>query len=140
MDIRDLEFLDFQSTKKEAVKVLKKYRKCRARLAYQESQRITTKYKETPSGSYQRVYDVERIAINNISASEYIESVNKAISKLDFLEQRIIKEKFLNKHIVKDSQVFNHMYISSSSYYEKKLEALIKLAYYLGVEVIKEVI
>ena len=130
MQIELLDIIDEKKTRKEAIKVLKKYSRLRRIAGEEYAPKITISYSLEPrSSSGQVSKQVENMVVRRVSAQQDLEVIAKAINSLSNLEYtRILIERYCRKNRREDYSIYSELGYSSSEYYRILNKALLEFA------------
>ena len=130
MQIELLDIIDEKKTRREAVKVLKKYSRLRRIAGEEYAPKISISYSLEPrSASGQPMKQVESMVIRRVSAQQDLEAIAKAINSLsDFEYTRVLIERYCRKTRREDYNIYSELGYSSSEYYRILNKALLEFA------------
>lgn len=130
MQIELLDIIDEKKTRREAIKVLKKYSRLRRIAGEEYAPKITISYSLEPrSSSGQVSKQVETMVVRRVSAQQDLELIAKAINNLSDLEYtRILIERYCRKKRREDYSIYSELGYSSSEYYRILNKALLEFA------------
>ena len=129
MQIELLDIIDEKKTRKEAIKVLKKYSRLRRIAGEEYAPKITISYSLEPRpSSGQTSKQVESMVLRRVSAQQDLELIAKAINNLSDMEYtRILVERYCRKKR-EDYSIYSELGYSSSEYYRILNKALLEFA------------
>ena len=126
MQIELLDIIDEKKTRKEAIKVLKKYSRLRRIAGEEYAPKITISYSLEPrSSSGQTSKQVESMVVRRVSAQQDLELINN-LSDLEYT--RILVERYCRKKRREDYSIYSELGYSSSEYYRILNKALLEFA------------
>jgi phage transcriptional regulator, arpU family len=130
VQIELLDIIDEKKTRKEAIKVLKKYSRLRRIAGEEYAPKITISYSLEPkSSSGQTSKQVESMVVRRVSAQQDLELIAKAINNLSNLEYtRILVERYCRNKKREDYSIYSELGYSSSEYYRILNKALLEFA------------
>ena len=130
MQIELLDIIDEKKTRREAIKILKKYSRLRRIAGEEYAPKISISYSLEPrSASGQPMKQVESMVIRRVSAQQDLEAIAKAINSLsDFEYTRILIERYCRKTRREDYNIYSELGYSSSEYYRILNTALVEFA------------
>ena len=130
MQIELLDIIDKKKTRREAIKILKKYSRLRRIAGEEYAPKISISYSLEPrSASGQPMKQVESMVVRRVSAQQDLEAIAKAINSLsDFEYTRILIERYCRKTGREDYNIYSELGYSSSEYYRILNKALLEFA------------
>lgn len=130
MQIELLDIIDEKKTRKEAIKVLKKYSRLRRIAGEEYAPKITISYSLEPRPSSGKTSkQVESMVVRRVSAQQDLELIAKAINNLSDMEYtRILIERYCRKKRREDYSIYSELGYSSSEYYRILNKALLEFA------------
>ena len=130
MQIELLDIIDEKKTRREAIKILKKYSRLRRIAGEEYAPKISISYSLEPrSASGQPMKQVESMVIRRVSAQQDLEAIAKAINSLsDFEYTRVLIERYCRKTRREDYNIYSELGYSSSEYYRILNKALLEFA------------
>ena len=121
MQIVLLDIIDEKKTRKEAIKVLKKYSRLRRIAGEEYAPKITISYSLEPrSSSGKTSKQVESMVVRRVSAQQDLELIAKAINNLS--------ERYCRNKKREDYSIYSELGYSSSEYYRILNKALLEFA------------
>lgn len=130
MQIEMLDMIDEKETRKEAVRVLKKYNRLRRIAGEEYAPKVTISYTLEPRSSTGSVSkQVESMVIRRVSAQQDLEVIAKAINSLsDMAYTRILIERYCGNSRKEDYTIYGELGYSSSEFYRMLNKALLEFA------------
>ena len=133
--------INIEKTKANAKRKLKEYPRWRRLAGDVGEQKITATYSFEPRQPHgKQSQQVERLALDKVSAEQELERIRWTVSNLfESIHRRILFEKYLNPCRKSDLEIYTGLSMSESLYYETLGNALLAFAelYSNGVLVVE---
>lgn len=121
--------IDEKKTKSNVKKLLSNYRSF-VRLASEEYiPKVTATYSfelKSFTGSVSRA--TENAVVRKVTAERELQKIGKAMNKLNAYDRQMIHDKYMDKRELSDTDIYLNYNMSSSSFYDKLDDVLIKFA------------
>lgn len=137
LNIKDL---DFKRTRSKVLKYIHEYNYLLALQPVRDEPQITQAFSFIPPATNKALNSVEQSASRNIKRQQLmdkrervLETMHSAIDKLPWDEKYIVVENMLNKNTA--VEVYIDLNMSKTKFHEVKQDAIVRLAFYLGIEV-----
>ncbi|WJP98447.1 ArpU family phage packaging/lysis transcriptional regulator [Macrococcus bovicus] len=136
--------IDISATRKEVIKLLKKYKRMLHLTAVRCMPSITSNFDYLPADSSKTLNSLESAAHRNIQKEKLLEErdkltemINEAVNHLPPDERYIVVKKYLSEENEIDYNIYTDLGVGKTKYHEIKNQAMTMLAFYLGIEVYK---
>lgn len=136
LNIKDL---DFKRTRHKVIKYIKEYNYLLALKPLRDEPQITQAFSFIPPSTNRSLNNIEQSASRNIKRDELmqqrervLESLHDAVEKLPPDEKFIIVKNYLNDESTMN--IYMDLGISKTKFHEVKQDAIVRLAFYLGIE------
>lgn len=137
--MRLIQRVDEKLTKASLEEKLEKYRVYLVTLPTDKLPSITPAYSLVPSSSNQFNSKTENAAIERIEfeleRDRYFNWIHRAVASLKNDERQIIVRRYLQMETDYDIDIWTDLNIGKTTYYKKKWQALLRLAFALKIEV-----
>lgn len=121
--------IDEKKTKSNVKKLLSNYRSF-MRLASEEyTPKVTATYSfelKSFTGTVSRA--TENAVVRKVTAERELQKIVKAMNKLNAYDRQMIHDKYMDKRELSDTDIYLNYNMSSSSFYDKLGDVLIKFA------------
>lgn len=138
------EYIDVPETKKIVKNILSRYKFLSEFTPVRHMPKSTQSFNMTPVGTNRDLNAIEAAADKNIKQEQLIKEKEKLIAAVDAGidtleedERYIVEENMLKIDKVPDVLIYTDLHMSKTVYYRIKKQALVKLAFSLGLEVYK---
>ena len=138
----DIQNLDFKKTRSNVHHTFKKYKRLLGILPVRSMPSVTQSFSYIPPTTNVCLNGIEAAAAKNIEREkmlkereEILEQMNNAIENLKPDERYIIVHKYLQDQRGIDYEIYTDLGYGKTKYHEVKNDAIIRLAFYLGIEV-----
>lgn len=145
MSSLEIEGLDFEATRDAARKHIKEYQQLLHLSPVREEPSVTQTFSFIPPTTNRSLNNIEHAASKNIKRQELMskrdqvmDQMHEAVECMKPHERYIIVHKFLQEECLADVDLYTDLNISRTKYYELKNDAVVRLAFYLGIEIYKE--
>ncbi|MGV2927198.1 ArpU family phage packaging/lysis transcriptional regulator [Macrococcus capreoli] len=142
----EVQNLDFIKTRRNVYKVFNRYNKLLNLLPLRSEPSLTQSFSFIPPSTITGLNKVEQCAARNIKREmllkereELLKIVHEAVDSLKPDEKYIIVNKYLKTEKGIDYEIYTDLCIGKTKYYEVKNDAIIRLAFYLGLDEYMEV-
>ncbi|KRF58768.1 ArpU family transcriptional regulator [Bacillus sp. Soil745] len=135
--------IDREKTRDAVESALEKYRFYLLTIPEERLPKVTATYSLAASAPSNQFHSsTETAVINKVDYErkrvEYIETIRKAVNRLNFKEREIIIKRYLCEDEVYDYEIYNNIGYSERRYYRLKARIFYKLAFILRIEVYKK--
>ncbi|WP_017548642.1 ArpU family phage packaging/lysis transcriptional regulator [Salinicoccus carnicancri] len=138
----DIQDLDFFATRDAVYDLLKEYRKLLMIVPVRDMPSVTQSFSFIPPCTNKSMNSIEQSAERNIrrqqllqKRNELMDKLHHAIEELKPYEKHIIVYSQMQEDKMMDVDIYTELGISRTKYYELKNDAIVRLAFYLGIEV-----
>lgn len=135
--------LDFKKTRHRVNEYIAEYNYLLALQPLRDEPQITQAFSFIPPSTNKSLNNLEQSASRNIKREQLMQkreqvmdALHVAVDKLPPDEKYIIVKNFLNNEATMD--IYMDLGISKTKFHEVKQDAIVRLAFYLGIEVYKE--
>ncbi|MFF5994809.1 ArpU family phage packaging/lysis transcriptional regulator [Lysinibacillus sp. KU-BSD001] len=137
--MRTIQRVDEKLTKVSLEEKLEKYRVYLVTLPADHLPSITPAYALAPGGSNQFNSKTENAAIERVQfeleRERYFDWIHRAVASLKHDERQIIVRRYLQMETDYDIDIWTDLNIGKTTYYKKKWQAMLRLAFALKIEV-----
>lgn len=141
MSLLKIEELDFVATRNAAYKFINEYHQLLHLSPLREEPSVTQSFSFIPPTTNRSLNNIEQAASKNIKRQELMDrrdhvlnQMHEAVECLKPHERHIIVYKYLREEKVPDVELYTDLGISRTKYYELKNDAIVRLAFFLGIE------
>ncbi|WP_342387195.1 ArpU family phage packaging/lysis transcriptional regulator [Salinicoccus bachuensis] len=142
MSLIKIENLDTVATRNAVHKFINEYHQLLHLSPLREEPSVTQSFSFIPPTTNRSLNNVEQAASRNIKRQELMErreetmaKMHEAVECLKPNERYIIVYKYLQEEKMMDVELYTELGISRTKYYELKNDAIVRLAFFLGLEV-----
>lgn len=142
----EIKNLDFIQTRKNVYKLFNKYNRLLTLMPIRSYPSVTQSFSLEPPTTVMDLNKIELSVSKNIEREQMMierqqvmDKLHNAIDNLKADEKYIIVNKYLQEERGIDIDIYTELGIGKTKYYEIKNEAIIRLAFYLGLEEYSEV-
>ncbi|WP_179287275.1 ArpU family phage packaging/lysis transcriptional regulator [Salinicoccus roseus] len=141
MSLLKIEELDFVATRNAAYKFINEYHQLLHLSPLREEPSVTQSFSFIPPSTKKSLNSIEQAASKNIKRQELMDKrdhvmqqMHEAVDCLKPHERYIIVYKYLQEEKVADVEIYTELGMSRTKYYELKNDAIVRLAFFLGIE------
>lgn len=145
MDDLIVKYIDVKKTKSAVFKRLKRYKTLLLLEPVRSMPSVTQSFSFIPPATNVSLNAVENAAEKNIEKEKMfierqavMEQLHNAVDNLRDKEKYLIVEGFLQEDNTPDVEIYTNLGICRTDYYKLKQCAIVRLGFYLGIEVYKE--
>lgn len=142
----EIKNLDFIKTRKNVYKLFNKYNRLLCLMPVRSYPSVTQSFSLEPPTTLMDLNKIESSVAKNIEREQMMierqqlmDKMHNAIDNLKPDEKYIIVNKYLQEERGIDIDIYTELAIGKTKYYEIKNDAIIRLAFYLGLEEYSEV-
>lgn len=142
----EIKNLDFIKTRKNVYKLFNKYNRLLCLMPVRSYPSVTQSFSLEPPTTLMDLNKIESSVAKNIEREQMMierqqlmDKMHNAIDNLKPDEKYIIVNKYLQEERGIDIDIYTELGIGKTKYYEIKNDAIIRLAFYLGLEEYSEV-
>ena len=142
----EIKNLDFIKTRKNVYKLFNKYNRLLCLMPVRSYPSVTQSFSLEPPTTVKDLNKIELSVSKNIEREQMMlerqqlmDNLHNAIDNLKPDEKYIIVNKYLQEERGIDIDIYTELGIGKTKYYEIKNDAIIRLAFYLGIEEYSEV-
>ncbi|UBH10610.1 ArpU family phage packaging/lysis transcriptional regulator [Macrococcus armenti] len=142
----EIKNLDFIKTRKNVYKLFNKYNRLLSLMPIRSYPSVTQSFSLEPPTTVMDLNKIESSVSKNIEREQMMierqqlmDKLHNAIDNLKPDEKYIIVNKYLQEERGIDIDIYTELGIGKTKYYEIKNDAIIRLAFYLGLEEYSEV-
>lgn len=142
----EIKNLDFIKTRKNVYKLFNKYNRLLCLMPVRSYPSVTQSFSLEPPTTLMDLNKIESSVAKNIEREQMMierqrlmDKMHNAIDNLKPDEKYIIVNKYLQEERGIDIDIYTDLGIGKTKYYEVKNDAIIRLAFYLGLEEYSEV-
>ncbi|PKE22509.1 ArpU family phage packaging/lysis transcriptional regulator [Macrococcoides caseolyticum] len=142
----EIKNLDFIKTRKNVYKLFNKYNRLLCLMPVRSYPSVTQSFSLEPPTTVKDLNKIELSVSKNIEREQMMlerqqlmDNLHNAIDNLKPDEKYIIVNKYLQEERGIDVDIYTELGIGKTKYYEIKNDAIIRLAFYLGMEEYSEV-
>lgn len=142
----EIKNLDFIKTRKNVYKLFNKYNRLLCLMPIRSYPSVTQSFSLEPPTTVKDLNKIELSVSKNIEREQMMlerqqlmDNLHNAIDNLKPDEKYIIVNKYLQEERGIDVDIYTELGIGKTKYYEIKNDAIIRLAFYLGMEEYSEV-
>ncbi|UBH14864.1 ArpU family phage packaging/lysis transcriptional regulator [Macrococcus armenti] len=142
----EIKNLDFIKTRKNVYKLFNKYNRLLSLMPIRSYPSVTQSFSLEPPTTVMDLNKIESSVAKNIEREQMMierqqlmDKLHNAIDNLKPAEKYIIVNKYLQEERGIDIDIYTELGIGKTKYYEIKNDAIIRLAFYLGMEEYSEV-
>ncbi|PKE67403.1 ArpU family transcriptional regulator [Macrococcoides caseolyticum] len=142
----EIKNLDFIKTRKNVYKLFNKYNRLLCLMPVRSYPSVTQSFSLEPPTTVKDLNKIELSVSKNIEREQMMlerqqlmDNLHNAIDNLKPDEKYIIVNKYLQEERGIDIDIYTELGIGKTKYYEVKNDAIIRLAFYLGMEEYSEV-
>ncbi|ARQ04384.1 hypothetical protein CA207_11330 [Macrococcoides caseolyticum] len=142
----EIKNLDFIKTRKNVYKLFNKYNRLLCLMPVRSYPSVTQSFSLEPPTTVKNLNKIELSVSKNIEREQMMlerqqlmDNLHNAIDNLKPDEKYIIVNKYLQEERGIDIDIYTELGIGKTKYYEIKNDAIIRLAFYLGIEEYSEV-
>ncbi|PKF46482.1 ArpU family transcriptional regulator [Macrococcoides caseolyticum] len=142
----EIKNLDFIKTRKNVYKLFNKYNRLLCLMPVRSYPSVTQSFSLEPPTTVKDLNKIELSVSKNIEREQMMlerqqlmDNLHDAIDNLKPDEKYIIVNKYLQEERGIDIDIYTELGIGKTKYYEIKNDAIIRLAFYLGMEEYSEV-
>ncbi|MCE4957703.1 ArpU family phage packaging/lysis transcriptional regulator [Macrococcoides caseolyticum] len=142
----EIKNLDFIKTRKNVYKLFNKYNRLLSLMPIRSYPSVTQSFSLAPPSTVMDLNKIELSVSKNIEREQMMlerqqlmDKLHNAIDNLKPDEKYIIVNKYLQEERGIDIDIYTELGIGKTKYYEIKNDAIIRLAFYLGLEEYSEV-
>lgn len=142
----EIKNLDFIKTRKNVYKLFNKYNRLLCLMPVRSYPSVTQSFSLEPPTTVKDLNKIELSVSKNIEREQMMlerqqlmDNLHNAIDNLKPHEKYIIVNKYLQEERGIDIDIYTELGIGKTKYYEIKNDAIIRLAFYLGMEEYSEV-
>ncbi|PKE07323.1 ArpU family transcriptional regulator [Macrococcoides caseolyticum] len=142
----EIKNLDFIKTRKNVYKLFNKYNRLLCLMPIRSYPSVTQSFSLEPPTTVMDLNKIELSVSKNIEREQMMlerqqlmDNLHNAIDNLKPDEKYIIVNKYLQEERGIDIDIYTELGIGKTKYYEIKNDAIIRLAFYLGMEEYSEV-
>ncbi|MDJ1090708.1 ArpU family phage packaging/lysis transcriptional regulator [Macrococcoides caseolyticum] len=142
----EIKNLDFIKTRKNVYKLFNKYNRLLCLMPVRSYPSVTQSFSLEPPTTVKDLNKIELSVSKNIEREQMMlerqqlmDNLHNAIDNLKPDEKYIIVNKYLQEERGIDIDIYTELGIGKTKYYEIKNDAIIRLAFYLGMEEYSEV-
>lgn len=142
----EIKNLDFIKTRKNVYKLFNKYNRLLCLMPIRSYPSVTQSFSLEPPTTVKDLNKIELSVSKNIEREQMMlerqqlmDNLHNAIDNLKPDEKYIIVNKYLQEERGIDIDIYTELGIGKTKYYEIKNDAIIRLAFYLGIEEYSEV-
>ncbi|GAB3061095.1 ArpU family phage packaging/lysis transcriptional regulator [Salinicoccus sesuvii] len=144
MSFLKIDGLNFEATKEAVHNRIREYHQLLHLSPVREEPSVTQTFSFIPPTTNRNLNNIEHAASRNIKRQELmskrdhiLEQMHEAVECMKPHERYIIVNKFLKEERAADVDVYTDLNLNRTKYYELKNEAIVRLAFYLGIEIYK---
>ncbi|WP_414055205.1 ArpU family phage packaging/lysis transcriptional regulator [Macrococcus equi] len=139
--LTEMKNLDFIKTRRNVYRIFKRYNKLLNLLPLRSMPSVTQSFSFIPPSTVSGLNKIEISADKNIKREQMMQEretllkrVHEAVDNLKPDEKYIIVNKYLQDERGIDFEIYTDLGIGKTKYYEIKNDAIIRLAFYLGID------
>ncbi|MGK0575521.1 ArpU family phage packaging/lysis transcriptional regulator [Macrococcus capreoli] len=139
--LTEMKNLDFIKTRRNVYRIFKRYNKLLNLLPLRSMPSVTQSFSFIPPSTVSGLNKIEVSADKNIKREQMMQEretllnrVHEAVDNLKPDEKYIIVNKYLQDERGIDFEIYTDLGIGKTKYYEIKNDAIIRLAFYLGID------
>lgn len=141
----NIQDLDFIATRDAVHKLIRRYKELLMIVPIRDMPAVNQSFSFIPPCTNRSLNNIEQAAERNIKRQklfterdELMDKLHVSIDELKPYEKHIIVYAYLQEEKMPDVDIYTDLGISRTKYYEMKQDAIVRLAFYLGIEVYDE--